>query len=119
MTKTKNTTFPSELVDEMLFTVERATFFFFHVLFLQRPNQFFHLLDFLYQLAFPPFLGQEKTAVVQDCQHLFYVASIGMAKPSARLRALRPPTHNILNNTGSLSHGNSPTYHKQGWGECN
>lgn len=55
----------------ILSNIEHVAFFFFHALFLQWPDQFFHLLDLFYQLAVPPFLGQEKTAVVQDCQHLF------------------------------------------------
>jgi hypothetical protein len=56
---------------ELFLSSDTAAFFFFHALFLQWPTRFFHLLDLFYQLAVPPFLGREKNAVVDDCQHLF------------------------------------------------
>lgn len=60
------------LIHSELFTIpDIAAFFLYHALLLQRPTQFFLLLDLLYALAAPPFLGQAKVAVVDRCQHLF------------------------------------------------
>ena len=56
---------------ELFTTADTAAFFLFYALLLQWPNRFFHLLDLLYALAAPPFLGQTKGAVIDRCQQLF------------------------------------------------
>ena len=56
---------------EIFATSDATVFFLFHAVFLQWPTQFFRLLDLFYMLAIPPFLGTNKTAVVDLCQQLF------------------------------------------------
>ena len=52
-------------------TSDTAAFFLFHAFLFQWPTRFFRLLDLLYALAAPPFLGQKRVAVVDRCQQLF------------------------------------------------
>ncbi len=56
---------------EIFATSDATVFFLFHAVFLQWPTQFFRLLDLFYMLAIPPFLGTNRTAVVDLCQQLF------------------------------------------------
>ena len=52
-------------------TSDTAAFFLFHAFLFQWPTRFFRLLDRLYALTAPPFLGQKRVAVVDRCQQLF------------------------------------------------
>lgn len=56
---------------EIFTTSDTAAFFLFHAFLFQWPTQFSRLLDQLYALAAPPFLGQKRVAVVDRCQQLF------------------------------------------------